>query len=289
MNQSDIDNNPTTKNEVIRIDLDAIIKARASRYYRYIPRFLIRKLERIICQDRLNTLLEVNAGLAGSDFCRGVINHLNISVDILGEQNLPADKRVVIVSNHPLGGLDGMIYIDFVARHYGVEPYFVVNDLLMAVTPLKDNFLPVNKLGKQNRQAAAALDTAMAGDRPIIIFPAGLCSRRAKNGEIADLRWQKMFVNKCKEFERPIIPAHFNGENSQFFYNFAKLRTAVGLKFNIEMVCLPSEIFKNENSRFSITIGKPISWETLRGGKEAQQTADEIKEIAYKLRPTDSH
>ena len=78
-----------------------------------------------------------------SAFCRAVLEHLDITVNLQGEQQLPPaeNRRVTIVSNHPLGGLDGLALIDMVARRYGCEPLFVVNDLLMAVEPLRLSFM----------------------------------------------------------------------------------------------------------------------------------------------------
>jgi putative hemolysin len=280
MNQTD---SQEPAQDPIVIDIDSVIKERLPRQYPYIPRPLIKWVQRTVCQDQLNELLRVNAGLTGADFCRGVVDHLNIGVEVAGTGNLPDDPRVTIVSNHPLGGLDGMIYIDMVARHYGIEPRFVVNDLLMAVAPLRQVFLPVNKHGRQSRQSLEALDEAMKSDRPIIIFPAGLVSRRGKNGVIADLRWQKMFVNKCKEYHRPVIPSFFSGRNSSFFYNFAKLRAKSGLKFNIEMLYLPREMFRSRGSHFKITIGEPIPWHDLQAGAMAQATADNVRRTVYSL------
>lgn len=278
--------NTETPDGVIKIDLDAVLRQRMPGYYKFIPGPLIRALERTICQDQLNEMLEANRGRTGSEFCRGVIDHLNIKVEFNGTENLPADSRVAIVSNHPLGGLDGMIYIDYIARRYGMEPYFVVNDLLMAITPLRDVFIPVNKHGRQSRQSLLALDEALASDRPVIIFPAGLVSRRGVGGEIADLKWQKMFVNKCKEFKRPVVPAFFDGQNSPFFYKFAKFRAKIGLKFNIEMIYLPGEVFKSRNARYTVTFGRPIGWQSLEAGPQAQQTADTIRAQVYSMRPT---
>lgn len=126
------------------------------------------------------------------------------------------------------------------------EMKFVVNDLLTFVEPLRSIFLGINKHGDQSRDAVALLDQAFAGPAPIVMFPAGLVSRRQPDGSIADLRWQKMVVNKAISCQRDIIPLHFSGENSKFFYNFAHLRTSLGLKFNIEMARLPAEIFQRE-------------------------------------------
>jgi hypothetical protein len=96
-----------------------------------------------------------------------------------------------------------------------------------------------------------------------------------------------MFVNKCIEHQRDVIPMFFGGENSAYFYNFAKWRKRIGLKFNIEMVYLPREMCQSENAVYSINIGDTISWESLKPaeGKNTQDVADQVREIVYKLKP----
>ena len=271
------------ESSVIKIDVDEVLRSRLPRHYRYIPRFVIRWIERTICQEQLNELLQSNAGKVDADFCNGVLKDLNISLDIKGSENLPPREknRVVIVSNHPLGGLDGIALIDFFSRYYGGKIHFIVNDLLMAVKPLNGVFLPINKHGKQSRQSFQAIEDAFAGNNPIIIFPAGLVSRKGKNGVVADLKWQKMFLGKAIQHQRDVIPLHFGGENSPFFYNFAKLRTRMGLKFNIEMIYLPREMFRSRDATFTISIGSPIPWQSLTNTREK---ADEIKQIVYSLK-----
>ncbi|MCM1356378.1 MAG: 1-acyl-sn-glycerol-3-phosphate acyltransferase [Staphylococcus sp.] len=241
-------------------------------------------MEKIICQDGLNRLLSNNSDKNGVDFCKGVIDDLGVTYNVDG--TLPQDDtRVIIVSNHPLGGLDGMVLADMVSRQYGGRKnlWFVVNDLLTYVAPLRSIFLGVNKHGKQSREAAARLEEAFCSDAPVVMFPAGLVSRRGDNGVVADLRWNKMVVNKAIAYKRNIIPIHFGGENSQFFYKFAQLRVRLGLKFNIEMIRLPREIFESAGKSFDIHIGTPISWESLRGGAEAQSQADSLRSAVYDL------
>ena len=271
---------------LMKIDVDGVLRQRIPRYYRYIPRFIIKWLERTICQDRMNELLEKNKSKTNAEFCAGVLEDLNISYEVIGEENLPPveNRRVVIVSNHPLGALDGMTMIDYITKRYGGNVKFVVNDLLMAIKPLNGVFLPINKHGKQSRNSSNAIDEAMAGNDPIIIFPAGLCSRRQPDGTICDLEWRKMFVNKSVEYQRDVIPMYFDAENSSFFYKFAKLRMRLGIKFNIEMIYLPREIFRSENAKFLIKVGKPISWSTLNSGKHASTQASKIKSIVYNLK-----
>ena len=84
-----------------------------------------------------------------------------------------------------------------------------------------------------------------------------------------------------------MIPLYFNGKNSPFFYNFAKLRTRLGIKFNIEMIYLPREMVRSENSTYSISIGSPIAWQTLQDihGNNMQAKVDEVRRIVYNLKP----
>lgn len=277
----------STESKPIQIDIDGVIRSRMPRQYRFIPKFLIRWLSKIICQDELNEMLRVCHGKRDAEFCRGVVDHLNIKYDVVGKENLPANRRFIAVCNHPLGGLDGMMMIDFISSHYGGMPLkFIVNDLLMAIDPLRDTFLPINKYGIQSRESFRAIDEAMEGSDPVIIFPAGLVSRKGNNSVIADLPWQKNFVNKAISHQRDVVPIFFSGKNSGFFYNFAKLRTRIGLKFNIEMIRLPKEVFRSRNKSYTIHVGVPISWQSLKGGSKAQTTADEIRRIVYDLDKT---
>lgn len=270
----------------IKIDVDSVIRQRLPRYYRFIPRFMIRWLENTICQDGLNSLLSSNDGRQGCEFCHGVLSDLNITYDVINPQLLPHhdDRRVIFVSNHPLGALDGIAYIDMIGSKYGPDLHFIVNDLLMAVEPLRNVFVPINKHGRQNRSSSKSLDEAFAGPDPVLIFPAGLCSRKGADGKISDLKWQKMFVNKAIEHRRDIIPLHFDGENSPFFYNFAHLRGRTGLRFNLEMIYLPREIFRAKGSHFNFTVGERIPWHSLKGGSEALKEAAGIREIVYSIR-----
>ena len=277
-------------NDVMRIDLKKVLSERLPRYRRWIPGFVIRWLERLICQDQMNLMLEECRGMRDADFCRGVLKHLDVTTTVTGSEKLPPSnhRRVTIVSNHPLGGLDGMALIDFVDRHWGRGAKFIVNDLLMAIEPLSDTFIPINKHGSQSRGASSGIDAAMLADNPVIIFPAGLCSRRGADGLIRDLEWQKMFVNKSIKYERDIIPLHFGGHNSSFFYKFARLRSRLGIKFNLEMVRLPAEVFRCRGAGFTITVGNMIPWQQLSGGSEARAEAARIKETVYSLAPQPS-
>lgn len=266
-----------------RIDVGEVLRQRAPGVARLMPGFAVRWLERFICQDGLNMLLEKGDGLEGAPFADSVLENLSITYDIRGDFDA-SDRRVIFASNHPLGGLDGLVLCSAVNRLYGSgEMKFVVNDLLAAVEPLRCVFLGVNKHGAQSREAADAIDKAFEADMPIVMFPAGLCSRMGADGKVKDLSWNKMIVNKAISSHRNIIPVHFSGENSRFFYKFARLRTRLGLKFNLEMTRLPKELFYNSGSHFTVSLGRPVAWQTLRGGREALAQAAALREITYQL------
>lgn len=274
------------KHDQLRIDLDAVLRARLGSKYRFIPRFAVRWLERTICQEQMNDFLERHGDKRDADFARALVyDELGITVDFKGLDNLPSteQRKVLFVSNHPLGGLDGMVLIDFVQSRYGGRMGFVVNDLLNAVKPLEGVFLPINKHGKQSRKAAADIDAFFASDNPMVMFPAGMCSRLNSRGEIRDLEWQKMFVGKARQSGRMVIPVRFCAENSPFFYKFAKRRKRLGLKFNVEMIYLPGEIFRAKGSHFEVRFGKPLNLNDFDPSMKAAEVAQSIKEIVYSL------
>lgn len=285
-----------TDNDAIRIDLDEVLRQRLPRLSRFIPRFAVEWMKRTICQDELNRILDENAGLEGADFARGALKSLGITVEPQFEERLPSpeNRRVLYVSNHPLGGLDGMALIDYVQRRHGGNVYFVVNDLLSAVKPLEKVFLPVNKFGKQSREAVKAVDEAFAGNDPVIMFPAGLVSRLRrvpymgkKRKLVSDLPWNKMFVNKAHHYKRDIIPIFFSGKNSKKFYRMANLRRRLGIKFNFEMIYLPGEMVRMADTSLTISFGVPLSWEMLTPGRDAAGCAASVRASVYHINVVD--
>lgn len=282
----------TPKSSIKKIDIDAVLRERLGSRYRFVPRPLVALLKRIVCQDSLNDLLDKTGHLRDAEFCRAVLRELGITYSVVHPERLPApaDRRVIFVSNHPLGGLDGMVLIDLLTSLYGPGLKFVVNDLLMAIDQLKGVFLPVNKLGKQSRDASDNLTRALEGPDPLVIFPAGLVSRRGADGAVADLEWHKMFINKAIASRRDIVPLFFSGRNSNFFYNFAYMRRRMGLRFNVEMALLPAEVFKQRSRNFTIVTGPRVPWNTLSTGSRAAADAREIKDRVYSLEnETDRH
>lgn len=268
----------------MRIDVDQVLRARLPRHYRYIPRFVVRWLERIICQDKLNAILVKMAGKNSVDAATAALDEMGITIESSGLERLP-EGRFMFVSNHPLGGLDGLALISLLGNRYDRKIKFMVNDLLMAVEPLRGVFLPVNKYGRQSRASATQIEEALAGDEQFITFPAGLCSRMQPDGTIADLPWQKAAVVHAVNYKRDIVPIYFDAVNSRFFYRFAKWRKRLGLKFNIELIFLPKEMIKKSGSTLRAVIGDPIPWDALDGAHPKQEAA-RLREIVINMSKT---
>ena len=249
-----------------------MLRTRAPRHYKYIPRWAVRKLERTIHQDELNQIL-VNMGTkTGVDAADSALHDLQVQTTLIGTENIPTEGRFIFVSNHPLGGLDGMALMSAIGHRYNGNIRFIVNDLLMAVKPLQPILLPVNKHGRQARQAAAMIEQEYQGDNQMITFPAGLCSRMGKKGVIHDLEWKKFIITQAIKSKRDIIPVFFDAHNS---------------KFNFEMIYLPGEMFKCKGSNFKVHFGSPIPWNSLDASRPAQE-AQRICDIAYALKSTDN-
>ncbi len=268
----------------MKIDVDKVLRERLPRHYKYIPRFVVHWLERTICQDKLNAILLKMAGKNSVDAATAALDEMDIIVKATGLDRLP-DGRYMFVSNHPLGGLDGLALISLLGQRYDRKIKFLVNDLLMAVEPLRGVFLPVNKYGSQSRTAASQIEEALKSDNQFITFPAGLCSRMQPDGNIADLPWQKAAVVHAVNYQRDIVPIYFDAVNSRFFYRFAKWRKRLGIKFNIELVFLPKEMIKKCGSTLHAVIGEPIPWDSLDGAHPKQEAA-RLREMVIHMNPT---
>jgi putative hemolysin len=267
--------------KTFRIDVQEVIHTKASKVEKRIPRFVVAALAKLIHQDGLNQFLAGNGDATGVDFMNNAMRFFNIKLQIKGENNLPTcDSPCIFASNHPLGGLDGICLASWLGNRYNKQIRYLVNDILYFIEPLRTIFVPINKHGAQGRTAAKALNEAFSSENQIITFPAGLCSRKTK-GKICDPEWKKMLIVKAIEYKRDIVPVYFEAKNSNLFYAIATIRKKIGIKFNIEMLFLPREMFKARGSTFTIYFGKPISWQAFDSSKSPEEWANWVKHIVY--------
>lgn len=265
----------------LRIDVSEVLRSKNPALAKAIPSFIINYLKRVIHQDELNGFLDGSGHLKDFELIDAALKFLNTTYEVYGRENIPSGGRYLFVSNHPLGGLDGLVFIQELSRHFS-DIKFPVNDILTNLKGLSGIFIPVNKHGSQDREAVKLLEQTYASGSQVLYFPAGLCSRKLR-GEIRDLTWHKSFIAKAVTHKRDVVPAYFAGRNSDFFYNLANLRKSLGIKANIEMLYLPDEMFRQRGKKISLVFGKPIPWETFDKSKTYPEWAEWVKTIAYEL------
>ncbi|HPM11227.1 MAG TPA: 1-acyl-sn-glycerol-3-phosphate acyltransferase [Paludibacter sp.] len=272
-----------SKKDIIQIDIDQVLKTKAPNTK--VPKFVVNYLKKIVHQDDFNYFFRTYPSVRNIEFIEKGLEFLEVTTSVEGRENLPPkDGRYIFVSNHPLGGLDGMILGYLIGKEYDEKIRFFANDLIMYLEPLSELFIPINKLGAaQSRESAEMMRELYKSDNHLINFPAGICSRKIK-GKIVDLEWKKSFVSKAIEYQRDVVPIYFHGRNSDFFYNLANLRKFLGIKFNIEMMYLADEMFKQRGNHFSVKIGKPIPWQTFDKSKTSFEWAQWVREQCYKIK-----
>lgn len=266
------------------IDIDNVLRNKMGKKARFVPWFVVSWLKRIIHQDQVNAFLWESRDLVGVDWLDATLKYLDTTIELVGEENLPAkdDGRLyTFVSNHPLGGEDGVALGSIIGRHYDGRFRYLVNDLLMNLPGLAPLCIPINKTGKQSRDFPKMVEAGFSSDNHMLMFPAGLCSRR-KKGVIRDLEWKKTFITKSVEYQRDIVPIHFGGRNSNFFYRLANFSDRF-LPFNLAMMYLVDEMYKNMHQTFRVAVGKPIPWQTFDKSKKPVEWAQWVKDIVYEL------
>ncbi|MBQ7422117.1 MAG: glycerol acyltransferase [Prevotella sp.] len=267
------------------IDIDVILKSKMGDKVKFVPHFMVAWLKHIVHQDEVNRFLWSSRHLSGTDWLEECVRYLDMTLDVEGEDNLPDPsdgKLYTFVSNHPLGGADGVALGAIIGRHYNGRFRYLVNDLLLNLPGLAPVSIGINKTGGQSRNFPAMVEAGFNSDNHMLMFPAGLCSRRI-NGEIHDLPWKKTFISKSVEYKRDVVPIHFGGQNSDFFYRLANICKVLHIKFNIAMLFLVDEMYKNVHKTFRVAIGKPIPWQTFDKSKTPMEWANFVQKCVYEL------
>lgn len=266
--------------EPVRIDVEKILAAKSPAAARWLPRFVVNWIKKTIHQDEINTALRDSQGIKDLDFAAWSVNFLQAKVDSSGRENIPASGGVIVASNHPLGGLDGVALMQEAGKARP-DVRFVVNDILTELPNFDQITVGVNKHGANPRKGLEAIEAAYSGGYAVLIFPAGLCSRKQDNGDIRDLEWQKSFVARAQKYQLPIVPTFIEGKNSSWFYNLARWRKKMGININIEMFYLPDEMFSQRGQRIHIHFGQPIPPQVFDKSRRPEQWAALLREFVY--------
>lgn len=267
------------------IDIDKILRSKMGSKARYVPRVLTNWLKRIIHQDEVNRFIWASRGKQGVEWLEECVRYLRMDIEIVGRENLPDkdDGRLyTFVSNHPLGGQDGVALGAIIGRHYDGRFRYLVNDLLMNLPGLAPVCIGINKTGRNGRDFPRMVEAGFRSDNHMLMFPAGLNSRRRKDGSIHDIAWKKTFIKKSVECHRDVVPIYFSGRNSDRFYRIARFSDRF-LPFNLAMLFLVDEMYRNVGKHFTIHIGKPIPWQTFDRSRTQAEWAAHVEDMVYQM------
>lgn len=263
------------------IDIRKVFREKKPKLYPLVPSFVIEFIRKLVHEDDINGFIAEHGHKQGLEFVEAIIEHFQVNIQSSGIENIHAGERIIIAANHPLGGLDAMALMKVVSS-VRTDMMFIVNDILLQLKNLSPLFAGVNKLGATARQNLKAIDDLYASDKCILIFPAGLVSRK-QNGVIKDLTWNKSFVTMARKHERNIIPVNIEGANTNRFYNLANWRKSLGIKANLEMMLLPDEMYRQYHKTIRINIGSSVAWQQLGHGVSDQEWAERIYHLVYEL------
>lgn len=264
------------------IDIEKIIASKNPKLLKWIPGFVLRYMKRLLHIDQINRSIYVHREKFGRDFAEAILDDFKVNIVVEGKENIPTDKeeRLMVIANHPLGGVDGMALISEIGK-VREDIQFPVNDLLLHLPGLRPVFIPINKYG-DNKENINVLENAFASDNTLLYFPAGLCSRKQK-GEILDLEWKTTFLKKAIQYKRDLLPVMVDAKNTKRFYNLSNFRKKVGIKANIELVLLPDEMYRQEGKTIRLIIGKPISYQLFDNSKKTIEWVKLLKQHVYNL------
>lgn len=261
------------------IDVDKVLKEKAPGLKKWMPRFVLNWLKRKLHEEEINAVMHELKDVYGVEFNNRGLDKLGAKIVSTNPHHIPKEGGIILAANHPLGGLDGMAFVKTIAE---VRPdiHFVVNDVLKNLKNYGDVFIGINKIKSTSATSLRTIESVLMTEEAIGFFPAGLVSRK-QNGVIMDLDWKKSFVTQAIDHKRMIVPVFIEGQNSKFFYNFARFRKRIGIKANIEMLFLPDEMFKQRNQTIKVHFSKAFDPAILDKSRSHKGWADHIKKYIY--------
>ena len=264
------------------IDIKRVLAGSGSKRLSSLPDFITGIIARIICQDEMNRIMNKYKDKIGKEFLPAVIDELQVNIEVTGIENLPENGRCFFVANHPFGILDGLILTRIITRKYG-SVKAIANEAFLYVPQLRPFIAAVNVFDGSSRDYLQALEEVYQQDVPISHFPSGEVSRRY-HGKFQDCDWQKSFITKSISSQRDVVPIRFEGRNSNLFFFIYIFRNFFGIKANIELILLPSELFRKKGRTVRVIVGKPIPWQTFDKTHSHFVWAQRVKGVVYAMK-----
>jgi putative hemolysin len=247
-------------------------------------KLLITLLRQFLEIDKLNQIYEENSIHSNLAFVESVINKLNIKFSFDEEtlKKFPATGPFIIIANHPLGGIDGLILLSIICK---IRPDFKIqgNFILQQIEPIKDYIIPVNpfenfKAARSSYHGIKESYNHLIEGKPLGIFPSGeVSSYQYKDFRITDRQWQKSSIKFIKNAGVPVIPVCFNGYNSALFYLLGQIHPI------LRTARLPYEIFNKGNQTIKVEIRKPVSVKTINSFPTIDSLTQYLRAKTYSI------
>lgn len=262
------------------------IESTVTRHFPHLARSpaLLRKpalslLRQLVHEQEINAFLAGNRDVAGLDWIDRIFEQFNFSYRVSAREraNIPAQGRVLVVANHPIGSLDGLALLRLVGE-VRQDVKIVANDLLCHFEQLRSLLIPVDVFGNGSaigsyRKVVAALEA----ERAVIIFPAGEVSRAGPLG-VRDPDWRGGFLHFARKAQAPLLPVRIAARNSLLFYGVSLLSKPAGT------MLLSDEMFKQQDKTICFHVGEVIPNARLLSGEvNERRLVQRLRKHVYKL------
>lgn len=239
---------------------------------------------RITGIDQLEERYGRHEDLSGPDFVDAFLKDLNVNYEVGGLENLASLVKgpFITISNHPYGGLDGLILIDFIG-HFREDYKVMANQFLNLVKTIKDNFITVipntkatAKATKESIEGVRKALMQVRGGHPLGLFPAGAVSNFTGRS-IRDREWQESAIRLIQKMKVPVLPVRFFDRNSNFFY-FLGL-----IDWRVRTLRLPREVLNKQGKQVRIGIGPVISVEEQNQCSTSEKLGEMLRNAVYDM------
>lgn len=231
----------------------------------------------------INKIYDKNKHLKDIKFLNGILDELQIKFEIPEEdfKRLPKDGAYITISNHPLGGIDGVLLLKLMLER---EPNFkiIANFLLHRIEPMKQYIMPVNPFENHKDAKSSVIGIKetlrhLRDGKPLGMFPAGEVSTYKDGQLVVDKIWEEGAIKVIRKAQVPVVPIYFHAKNSRFFYLLSKVNPT------FRTAKLPSEVFSQKNRVIKVRIGKSISVAEQNEYKSIEEYSEFLRRKTYML------
>ena len=240
-------------------------------------------LMKVLKISTLNKVYDRNKHLKDVDFLNGILDDLQIKFEIPEEdlKRLPKEGAYITISNHPLGGIDGVLLLKLMLER---EPNFkiIANFLLHRIAPLKKYIMPVNPFENHKDAKSSVVGIKetlrhLSDGKPLGMFPAGEVSTYKDGKLMVDKPWEEGAIKVIRKAQVPVVPIYFHAKNSRLFYLLSKISST------FRTAKLPSEVFSQKRRVIKVRIGKPISVSEQNEHATIEEYSEFLRKKTYML------